>query len=167
MAAHLPSLRLPGIFISIPFAVGLITAASKMPGPLLGIILVVVLIPSLVTMFAAMAAYKCKRELFLGGASELDQRQPSAQVEFPSHNVYRSEEDLFVALDSRRPPEARVDYWIVSLGALLIAELTWVSALALSASTMVSLCALALGFRCSHRRPDTRTANTNQDLALR
>lgn len=147
MSSHLPSLRVPGIFVVAPFAIALITAMGNVSAHAWGVVILLVGGPAAIAMFGLIKAFRRKRELFLENATTTDRDTPQGQLEHSGRNVYRLEEELFSLLGSRRRPESQIDGWTISLGAILLAELSWSIPLwATSSSTAIDIIGLIGGF---------------------
>jgi hypothetical protein len=115
IADGLPSLRLPGIFALVPFAIAVATSIAKVSGshlPGLAWLAVgeVAALVGLVMLRDIHTAYRRKRELFLPGATELDRERPNDQLSYTGTNVYRDRSRLFTMLGTRNPRERPLDY---------------------------------------------------------
>jgi len=147
MSAHLPSLRIPGLFVIAPFAITLITAIGNVPAGIWGGVILLVGAPAVIAMLGLIKAYRRKRELFLEGAMTVDREAPELQSQHTGRNIYRVEEEMFSLLGSRRRPESDVDGWTIALGTFLLAEMSFaVPILANSSSTAINMAGLIGGF---------------------
>ncbi|HET9678066.1 MAG TPA: hypothetical protein VFP21_11260 [Solirubrobacterales bacterium] len=147
MATDLPSLRIPGVFVVIPFAITLLTALGDLPTTTWAIVLGLVLVPFFTAMVSLVQAYRRKRQLLLEGAKTVDKESKEAQAGQEGRNVYRAEGNVFALLGSRRRPELQLDELTITLSFILLAELCFLSPLLLELSDAVVLwAALVLGF---------------------
>jgi len=67
-------------------------------------------------------SYRCKREILLANASEVDRRQGAEQLLTHDRNVYAAEDLAFEAIGRGKRPEVEVDRWMERLIALIVAE---------------------------------------------
>ena len=113
-ASMLPSLRVPSIFVLVPFLLGLAPVAGEaldlgVPG-WIWVALGAVAIGASVSAFADLwTAFRRKRELLLPGAAAVDREPAAAQLEYAGPNAYRDEDELFALLGSGKRQEAQLD----------------------------------------------------------
>jgi len=68
----LASLRLPGVFVLVPFVVGLVTALAKVPGSVYILLASAMLGPAYIGAWRLRDSYRRKRECLLPGSKEID-----------------------------------------------------------------------------------------------
>jgi hypothetical protein len=113
-AAMLPSLRVPSVFVLVPFLLGLAPVAGKaldvgIPGWVwfaLGAFAIGVSVAGFADLWTA---FRHKRELLLPGAAAVDREPAAAQLKHTGVNAYRDENDLFALLGSGKRQEAQLD----------------------------------------------------------
>jgi hypothetical protein len=106
-ADSLDSLRLPGLFALLPFALTIGAAVAKIPVDVLELILFGLGGYILVGPFFVIANFRHKRELLLPGAR--DQDKGRAAEDGAGVNVYAAEAALFGLFARPRPTELSVD----------------------------------------------------------
>ena len=124
IATSLPPLRLPP-FALLALLPPLIFKAVDLPGGNRGVTGVVVAVFAAAAIFIFLSvrdSYRCKREILLTNASEVDRRQDGEQRQARDGNVYAVENLAFGVIGRGKRPEVEVDRWMGGLIMLIIAE---------------------------------------------
>jgi hypothetical protein len=124
IAASLPLLRLPPLALLLLVPPLIVKAADQLGGDR-GVIAVVSAVFAAAVIFVCLSirdSYRCKREILLGDASEVDKRQHVEKPRVNDGNVYAVENLAFGAIGRGKRPEVEVDRWMEGLIMLIFAE---------------------------------------------
>jgi hypothetical protein len=106
------SLRLPSVFVLIPFGLTMVAQAAKVPGDIyLAAVSSATAVYLLATPVVIFVAFRGKRDLFLPGARDLETNR-SAKPKSRERNVYETEDQLFDLLRATKRREVEIDAWV-------------------------------------------------------